>query len=207
MHFVFSFCWGTCTHADTNQGKVQLHQVTWHTSLFSPSQGSKLGCKFLGITFGVYTKWSMHTLNSVSCPLLPLLAGHVKPLSLSSSWEHSSCGPLLGLPVQSAAGFILFCLKGAELSWTPTLRGCFFSRELVLTFGIIYWKDFNGFLTPTVACENSILQAHCYIYSYVHTFLWFWEETQKGLSLYPPPPSLHASLPSVLRTPTDHSWG
>ena len=65
---------------------------------------------------------------------------------------------------------LLFCPKAAKCSVLPTLRGSFFSQDLVCTFGITYWKDFNGFLTPIVTCESSISQTCCHIYSHIHTF-------------------------------------
>lgn len=119
------------------------------------------------------------------------LPGHIMPLSLSNSWTAQRQWTASRGCRCSLAGFILFCLRAAELSWMPTLWGRSFSWDFVLTCGITYWEDFNGFLTPIVACENSILQTHCCIYLHVHTFLWFWEGTQKRLSLYLPPPSLH----------------
>lgn len=119
------------------------------------------------------------------------LPGHIMPLSLSNSWTAQRQWTASRGCRCSLAGFILFCLRAAELSWMPTLWGRSFSWDFVLTCGITYWEDFNGFLTPIVACENSILQTHCCIYLHVHTFLWFREGTQKRLSLYLPPPSLH----------------
>ena len=65
---------------------------------------------------------------------------------------------------------LLFCPKAAKRSALPTLRGSFFSQDLVCTFGITYWKDFNGFLTPIVTCESSISQTCCHTYSHIHTF-------------------------------------
>ena len=92
----------------------------------------------------------------------------------------------------------------AELSAHPA------RKLLQLGFGLHVWdnlvKWFEWIPDPVSCLWDSISQTRCCIYLHVNTFLWFGEETPKRFPLYPPPPSLHISFPSVLRTLNDHSW-
>lgn len=110
------------------------------------------------------------------------------------AWNHS--------PKPGCWGCFLLP-PNCSISLNTTLRGSIFNRDLVCTFGITFWKDFNGFLTPIVACENSILQA---VAIFTCTFTLssdFEKKLRRGFLwiLYPISP-----LPSASRTLTDHSW-
>lgn len=184
-----------------NQGRAPLQAVTWHTSLFSPFPVSK----FMGITLSPlpYLHKTNHS-NIDECKL-PLGRSHHATES-EQKLKPAALWTACGAANPALMGFLLFCPKAAELSWIPTLWGSFFSQDLVCTFGITYWKDLKGFLPLIVACENSISQTRCRIYSRLHALLWFWEETQKKAFSVSSVPFSPAFLPSVFRTWTHHSW-
>lgn len=120
------------------------------------------------------------------------------PVAASLAWAHPApeCEPQLeaAAPVAPPGG-----LPGLPPAHRAQRNACVWEDPHV-------WEDFNGFLTPMVACENSISQTHSCVYLHVHTFLRFREETQKGLSRFLLPPSCHTSFPSVRRARIGDGW-
>lgn len=177
-------CWGTHSHADTNQNEGQLpgHLPSSFLTLARKQTRMQIYGDSLK-SASVYTENQSFKPWTVWVSRCWPSADRIIPLSLSTAGKHSSNELLWGC--QGCWWLVLFS-SALELpsSWMLTLRGSFVSRDLVHTLGITSWKDFNGFLTPIVACENSVLQTRYCIYLRVHTFLWLWEATQRRVFLF-----------------------